>query len=78
MEDPENLIKYVGYFVMFTIIVGVGITVLAQIAPTSTNESTSAFNETSIFSSIGQYAGLVGTCIVIFAGVLVIKALGLI
>lgn len=77
MEDPETLAKYALYFVTFTIIVGIGITVMAQLAPTTnTTSSSGMMNETSIFSSIGQYAGLVGTCIVIFAGVLVMKALG--
>jgi hypothetical protein len=77
METPDNLIKYAGYFVGFTIILVIGVSVLAQIAPTSTNESSGGvIDQNSMFATIGQYSGLISVGAVIFGAVLVLKAFG--
>jgi hypothetical protein len=81
MVDLENLTKYAGYFVAFTITMAIAIPVISQMVPAANNTTSGGefSNATeSIYKNINSGVGLLSTCIVLFGAFLVLKAMDII
>jgi hypothetical protein len=81
MPDLDGLTKYAGMFVMFCLILVVGVMVIAQVAPQMLNSTEGgAFSDASgaLSKNINTGFSLLTTGIVIFGAVLVLKAMDII
>jgi len=82
MPDPEELTKYAGYFVMFSILLIIGVMVVANIAgpAMSTNNSTPGPFDglmKNMGTQINQGFSLLSMGAVVFGAVIVLKALNI-
>ena len=77
MPDPEILTTYAGYFIGFTILLVIGVMVVAQVMPQATNSTSGPFSGTltTISTQVNQGFNLLSIGVVIFGAILVLKAL---
>jgi hypothetical protein len=81
MIDLDNITKYAGYFVAFTLVLAIGVPIIAHLVPAANNSTSGGefSNATdSIYKNINSGVSLLSTCAVLFGAFLILKAMNII